>query len=173
MELHGGTIGVASDGIDHGSEFKVTLPLSLSAERIENGAPDGSPSPPVSGRKVLVVDDNVDSADMTALLLENIGYEVRTAYAGNAALDQADAFRPDIVLLDLGLPDLNGYEVARRIRTLPWGGDVVLVAISGWGRDEDRRRSTAAGFDRHLTKPVDPDLLFRTIRDTAPNAARD
>ena len=173
VELHGGTIGVASAGIDHGSEFKVTLPLSLSAQRIEKGAPDGSPSPPVSGRKILVVDDNVDSADLIALLLESVGHEVRTAYAGNRALDQADAFRPDIVLLDLGLPDLDGYEVARRIRTLPWGGDVVLVAISGWGRDEDRRRSTAAGFDRHLTKPVDPDLLFRTIRDAAPNAARD
>jgi CheY-like chemotaxis protein len=132
---------------------------------IENSAAVASPLPHVSGRKVLVVDDNVDSTDVTALVLGSIGGEVRTSDAGHSSLHEAETFRPDIVLLDLGPPDLDGYEVARRIRGLPWGGDVALVAISGWGRDEDRQRSTDAGFDHHVMKPVDPDVLLSIVRN--------
>jgi len=113
----------------------------------------------------LVVDDNVDAAQVTALLLEGIGCETRTAHDGNAALAEAEIFQPAIVLLDLGLPDLDGYEVARRIRALPCGGKLLLVAISGWGRDEDREQSKHAGFDHHLIKPVDPDVLIQIVRE--------
>ena len=173
VELHGGAIHVTSAGIDRGSEFTVTLPLSPSTERIER-RDTAAPSPPrFAGCKVLVVDDNVDAAHVTALLLEGIGCDTRTAHDGHAALIEADMFRPAIVLLDLGLPDLDGYEVACRIRALPWGGDVKVIAISGWGRDEDRQRSAATGFDRHLIKPVDPDLLLSIIRDTVVNEEPD
>jgi signal transduction histidine kinase/CheY-like chemotaxis protein len=165
VELHGGTIRVASAGIDHGSEFTVTLPLSAVTERIERSDTSTSPSHQSAGCKVLIVDDNVDAALLTALLVEGIGCETRTAREGHAALAEAATFRPALVLLDLGLPDLDGYEVARRIRALPWGADVVLVAISGWGRDEDREQSKKAGIDRHLIKPVGPDLLLQIVRD--------
>jgi len=165
VEMHGGTIAVASAGIDHGSQFTVTLPISSSTRPTERSETAKSFGPPFAPCKVLVVDDNVDAAQVTALLLEGIGCETRTAHDGYAALAEAEIFQPAIMLLDLGLPDLDGYEVARRIRALPCGGKLLLVAISGWGRDEDREQSKNAGFDHHLIKPVDPDVLIQIVRE--------
>lgn len=109
--------------------------------------------------RVLVVDDNVDSADSLALLLGLMGHTVCTAHDGAEALQQAEVFRPDLVLMDLGMPRMDGCEAARRLRQAPWAGAVVLVALTGWGQDEDRRRTEDAGFDHHLIKPVDPTAL--------------
>jgi CheY-like chemotaxis protein len=117
-------------------------------------------------RRILVVDDNKDSADSLSMMLGITGMDVRTAYDGLEAVAAAAAFNPDVVLLDIGLPKLNGYEVARRIREHPWGKDMVLVAVTGWGQEEDRRRSQEAGFNAHMVKPVDPAALQRLL--TAP-----
>ena len=119
-------------------------------------------SPPAA-RRVLIVDDNRDSADTAGLLLTALGCQVRTAYAGQAAIREAEAFRPEIVLLDLGMPMMDGFETCGRIRAHDWGRGIFIVALSGWGRPEDRDRSVRAGFDRHLTKPVDPDELSNVV----------
>ena len=110
-------------------------------------------------KRVLVVDDNTDSAESLSLLLELMGHTVRTAHDGEQALAEAEAFRPELVLMDIGMPRMDGYEAARRLRELAWGTEVVLVALTGWGQDEDKRRSEEAGFDHHLIKPVDPAAL--------------
>jgi signal transduction histidine kinase len=163
VELHGGRVEARSDGIGHGSEFVVCLPVS--AAQTGNGASadlsDGAAER--GGRRILVVDDNRDSADGLALLLELGGDEVRTAYDGLAALEAAAQFRPEAVLMDIGMPGLNGYDAARRIREQPWGGNVVLIALTGWGQEEDRRLSLEAGFDVHLTKPVDHRALAKLL----------
>jgi CheY-like chemotaxis protein len=119
---------------------------------------------------VLVVDDNRDAADSCATLLELAGHRVQTAYNGTRALQLGEAFHPDIVLLDIGLPDLNGFEVARRMRAAPWGARLPLVAVTGWGKEEDRQRAFDAGFNRHLTKPVAPaavTAIVNTLADPA------
>ena len=121
-------------------------------------------------RRVLVADDNQDSAETLSLLVQTLGNEVRTANDGAHALEEAESFRPDVVLLDIGMPGLDGYEVARRIRAQPWGATVVLVALTGWGQDEDRRRSREAGFDRHLLKPVDIGPLQEALAASRPSA---
>jgi len=108
----------------------------------------------LSGRRILVVDDNKDSADTLCMLLQLNNNELRTAYDGLEAVNAAETFQPELVLLDIGLPKLNGYEVARRIRSQPWSRDVILVALTGWGQDEDKRRSQEAGFNFHIVKPV-------------------
>jgi CheY-like chemotaxis protein len=110
-------------------------------------------------KRVLVVDDNADSAESLSLLLELMGHTVCTAHDGEQALAEAEGFRPDLVLMDIGMPRMDGYEAARRLRQNAWAHTVVLVALTGWGQDEDRRRSEAAGFDHHLIKPVDPAAL--------------
>lgn len=110
-------------------------------------------------KRVLVVDDNVDSAESLSLLLGLLGHTVCTAHDGAEALREAEAFRPDLVLMDIGMPRMDGYEAARRLRQAPWATSVVLVALTGWGQDEDRRRTEAAGFTHHLIKPVDPAAL--------------
>jgi len=114
-------------------------------------------------RRILVVDDNVDSAESLAELMRLGGHEVRTAYTGPTAVETATAFRPEVVLLDIGLPILNGYDAARRIREQPWGKDMVLVALTGWGQEEDRRKSKDAGFDLHMVKPVDLNVLTERL----------
>jgi CheY-like chemotaxis protein len=153
VELHGGTVAAHSDGPGCGCEFTVRLPL----------APEESePAPPPAssgGRRILVADDNTDAAQALALLLELSGHEVRTAADGEAALSVAAEFTPEIVLLDIGMPVLDGLETAYRMRAEPWGADIIHVAVSGWGADTDRDRSTAAGFDHHLVKPVEPETL--------------
>jgi PAS domain S-box-containing protein len=158
VKLHGGTIDAHSDGRMQGSEFVVRLPLGLpsSAQPVAD-----SPSEHASARKlrVLVADDNADNAEVSGTLLELWGHEVHVAHTGHAALTLAESQRPAVLLLDIGMPDLNGYDVAAAIRAAPWGQEMILIAVTGWGRDEDRLRSQSVGFNHHLTKPVDPTKL--------------
>jgi PAS domain S-box-containing protein len=155
IELHGGRIEATSAGIGQGSEFIIRLPATTNQPIPNPGEPAPAPSPQLPRRRVLVVDDSPDAADSLALLLKLAGQDVRAVYEGPAALTQAETYRPDLVFLDIGMPGLDGYEVARRLRRLPNAGDMFLVALTGWGQDEDRRRSQEAGFDRHLIKPVE------------------
>jgi len=145
-----------------GSEFIVSLPLAQAvtdsvAERQEDVGPIPVAHLP---RRVLVVDDNMDSAESLVMLLRMMGNDVNTAHDGLEAVALAAEFRPNVVLLDIGLPKLNGYDAARRIREQAGGGEIVLVALTGWGQEEDRRLSREAGFDHHIAKPVD----FATLR---------
>jgi CheY-like chemotaxis protein len=159
VELHGGTVTAHSAGPGQGSEFEVRLPaLPTSGTDARKPEEDGlrSGGPP---RRVLVVDDNVDAAESTALLLRFLGHEVQVAHDGPSALEAARQFRPEIVLLDIGLPGMSGYEVARALRARPEGRGVVLAAVTGYGQEEDRRQSREAGFDYHLTKPLAPGAL--------------
>lgn len=121
--------------------------------------------PPKARLKVLVVDDNPDSALSMAMMLSMMGHDTRTAHDGEAALTTAEEFRPQVVLLDIGLPKLNGYEVAQRIRGQEWGTAMFLVAITGWGQDEDRRRSEDVGMNLHMVKPVEPGALDRVLSE--------
>jgi CheY-like chemotaxis protein len=116
-----------------------------------------------AGRRVLVVDDNQDAADTLALLLELMGHRTRTAHDGLAALDAAAEFEPEVVLLDIGLPKMNGYDVCREMRKQPWGRNIYLVALTGWGQAEDQRKASEAGFDRHLVKPVEESVLQKLL----------
>jgi signal transduction histidine kinase len=164
--LHGGTVEARSEGIGRGSEFIVRLPLacSVSGAAQEDGAGPGHGNRRV---RVLVADDNHDSAESCAALLQLNGHEVHTADGGRSALELAEKVRPDVVLLDIGMPDLNGYEVARSIRAASWGQQMILVAVTGWGQQEDKRRALDAGFDHHLTKPVDGRALESLVRRCA------
>ncbi|HEX6999843.1 MAG TPA: ATP-binding protein [Gammaproteobacteria bacterium] len=162
--MHGGTLEARSEGIGRGSEFIVRLPVlepALPADgKHEPAAAAGAPLRHLS---VLVADDNEDALATLAHMLELAGHRVHTAHDGLQALEAARALSPDVALLDIGMPGLDGNEVARRIRELPRGKDVLLVALTGWGQEEDKRRSSEAGFDAHLTKPVDPGVLLRVI----------
>jgi PAS domain S-box-containing protein len=160
VEMHGGRVEAQSAGPGQGAEFAVHLPrLVPAAPMTEFGEAGGGSAPRTKGLRVLVVDDNVDSADSMALLLSLDGHETRTAFDGPGALTAAAEFLPQAVLLDIGLPGMDGYEVARRMRELPELQDVLMIAITGYGQEDDRTRSKAAGFDHHLVKPVDPDAL--------------
>ena len=156
VELHGGSVSATSAGPNLGSEFIVRLPLSTSegvpAPVVAPPAP--IEAPPMQGLRVLVADDNSDALESLALLLEVCGHEVRKASDGSETLQAVAAWRPDLALLDIGMPILDGYEVARRIRSEPWGRELFLVAVSGWGQAEDRQRATDAGFDLHFRKPI-------------------
>jgi len=172
VDMHGGTIRATSAGVGRGSEFVVRLPLAdtrAAAERVEAAANGAAAAAPAC--RVLVADDLRDSADSLGLLIELMGHTVEVVYDGESALRSAGRFRPDIALLDLGMPKLDGFEVCRRIRAEPWGRTMRLVAQSGWGQDEDRRRTAAAGFDHHLVKPIDPlalDALVQALAATVP-----
>ena len=167
IDRHGGQIAVKSDGLGKGTEFTIRLPALIdppaSVDRTARTAPSERQHVP---RRVLVVDDNLDSADMLALLLESHAHEVRQAHDGLKAVEIATEWRPDVVLLDIGLPRLNGYQVAERIRAEA-SFQPFLVALTGWGQEEDRRKSEQAGFDAHLLKPVDHDVLTDLIADLA------
>jgi signal transduction histidine kinase/ActR/RegA family two-component response regulator len=164
VELHGGRVEARSGGPGRGSEFVVRLPV------VDAPLPHG-PQQPAEGpredggrkRRILVVDDNRDAADSLALMLQMMGHETRTAYDGVAAVEAAAKFRPEVVVLDIGLPKRNGYEAARQIRRQGWGEALVLIALTGWGQEEDKRRALEAGFDHHLTKPVDAADLERLL----------
>jgi len=164
VDLHGGTIEACSEGAGHGSEFVVTIPVHHGeSPRAVATSPTAERREQV-GRRILVADDNQDAADSLALLLSTGGHEVRIAHGGHGAVVLASDFRPEIALLDIGMPDLNGYEVARQLREPSWGKTLRLIALTGWGQEEDKQRALAAGFDHHLTKPVDLAELERLIR---------
>jgi signal transduction histidine kinase/CheY-like chemotaxis protein len=160
-ELHGGTVEARSAGLGQGSEFTLRLPVYAH----QFSSPQMADLAPLSPerRRVLIADDNRDAAESLSLLLELSGHEVRVAHLGQTALSLAQTFRPDVALLDIGMPDLSGYEVARALRQEPWATDLQLIALTGWGQDDDRRSAMEAGFDHHMTKPVDPDQRGRLI----------
>lgn len=156
VELHGGRVGAHSEGRGRGAEFVVELPLALQpAPAVESLAPLRSSAQARRSLRVLVVDDNADSAESMGMVLDMVGMDHRVAYDGPSALDAVQLFRPDVVLLDIGMPGMDGYEVARRIRQSPLSGRTVLIALTGWSQPQDRQRSHEAGFDHHLSKPVD------------------
>jgi CheY-like chemotaxis protein len=161
VEMHDGRVDACSEGIGRGSEFVVRLPVAMEASVPQRD--HGEPAAPKSPLRILIVDDNRDGADSLAMMLRLMGNETATAYDGQEGVDLALRFRPDVTLLDIGLPKLNGYEAARRIREQPWGKHPALIAVTGWGQDEDRRRSHDAGFDHHLVKPVDPAALMKLL----------
>ncbi|HKO67754.1 MAG TPA: ATP-binding protein [Burkholderiaceae bacterium] len=177
VELHGGSVEAHSEGQGRGSEFVVHLPLTVAAAKVPPQGPASLLSRQSKNIRVLVVDDNVDSAESLSQCLRMLGYRTLTAHDGLAAVSSAEAYQPDIALLDIGLPHMSGYEAARRIRALPRSERLLLIALSGWGQDEDRRKSKAAGFDHHFVKPVDIDALtnvlaereYRSAVPTAPN----
>ncbi len=168
VEMHNGTVEAHSDGLGEGCEFVVRLPLMSKEHRQrteeENG---GAPQEPVrsSGHRLLVVDDNRDAADSLAMLLRLQGHEVRVAHDGPAALEMVKGYCPALVFLDIGMPGMDGYEVARRLRQQPGLENVRLAALTGWGQQEDRRRTAEAGFDHHLVKPVEPKALDGLLAD--------
>jgi PAS domain S-box-containing protein len=169
VEMHGGTVEASSEGRGKGSEFIVRLPALGSAAAGKPKNKDGTvPSNVVKGRRILVVDDNQDASTSLAMLLKLMGNEVRTAFDGLAAIDAAGTYRPDIMLLDIGMPKLNGYDVCRRIRQEPWGRNITIVALTGWGQEEDRVRSREAGFDGHLVKPVELGALQQVLMERRP-----
>jgi CheY-like chemotaxis protein len=159
VEMHSGSIEVSSAGLNQGSEFKVRLPLFYEVREMgvdEDG--ESSEKKPVTSRalKILVVDDNEDAANMLQRVLKSMGHNANVAYDGEAAIPAATSMLPDLILMDLGMPKLNGYEAAGQIRSQEWGKPIVLVALTGWGQEEDKQRTQAAGFDMHLVKPIEP-----------------
>ena len=158
VRLHGGTIGVRSEGPGRGSTFTVRLPVGSAA------TPDGEREPAVAPpagvvRRVLIVDDNEAFLESVSLIVEKLGHEVRTACDGRSAVEVASEFEPEVVLMDLGMPEMNGFDAGRILQAQPWSGDMTLVALTGWGRDEDKERTKEAGFHHHLVKPVTVDEL--------------
>src|SRR5215210_604942 len=156
VEMHGGTVEAESPGPGQGSALTVRLPvLEDRAESSDGTAAEGGPESAGSKRRILVVDDNEDSAASMQMMLQLLGNEVRTAHDGYEAVERAEQFRPQVVLMDVGMPNLNGYEATQCIREQPWGHDMVIIALTGWGQEEDRARSKEAGCDGHLVKPVE------------------
>ena len=162
VELHGGSITVHSEGRGRGSEFVVRLPRVAKGETMPATNHD-APAPVVPRRRILIVDDNEDGATSLSMLLNLVGHQTFTANDGHEALSAFERIRPDVALLDIGLPGINGFEVARRIRELPFGREAVLIAVTGWGQEDDRSRSRAAGFDAHLVKPVNHEELTKLL----------
>jgi signal transduction histidine kinase/DNA-binding NarL/FixJ family response regulator len=168
VEMHGGSVAVASEGPGRGSTFSVRLPLAAAPRQIE--ASDDAPTLASSSLKVLVVDDNIGAAESLARLLTHEGHQTRLAYDGASALDMAGKFKPQVVVLDLGLPEVDGYEVARRLKTDPATSDMLLLAVSGYGQEEDLRRSNEVGFRRHFIKPLDFSALLQLLAQEFPAA---
>ena len=164
IEMHGGTVTAFSHGEGRGSEFVVRLPMLPDRTRIASGSSDPESTLLGDGaRRILIVDDNADATNSLARVLELLGNVVCTAYDGEAGIKAAQAFRPDVVLMDIGMPKLNGHEACRYIRDQPWGRNILMVAVTGWGLDNDRQQSAAAGFEHHLVKPVDPVAVMTLI----------
>ncbi len=166
VEMHGGLIEVKSDGPTKGSEFTVRLPILVEVR--DNGKPP-SASPTqlaaTGGRRVLVVDDNQAAVKLLSMVIQSMGNEVQTAYNGQEAVEVAATFLPEVVLMDLGMPKMNGYDAAQHIRKQSWGQNMLLVALSGWGQEDDKRRTKEAGFDHHLTKPAEPAEIRRLLAE--------
>ena len=163
VEMHGGTIEARSNGSGTGTEFEVRLPAMAAPAMTMDGESNGDDLASIPRRRVLVVDDNQDAAEALATILSMYGHDTAMAHDGMAALDTAGSFKPEVVFLDIGMPSMDGHETARRIRQQPWGKDMVLVALTGWGQTEDRRKSREAGFDHHLVKPADPALVVELL----------
>jgi signal transduction histidine kinase len=170
-EMHGGTIKVHSEGLGRGSEFTMKLPIVVkNAQSLDKAQPAvtvmATPrAKPIADSRILVVDDNQDACETLGALFEADGYQVARAYDGYQAVEVAKTTAPGIVVLDIGLPGIDGYEAARRIRDLPGGKDMLMIALTGWGQANDKRLAMEAGFDRHLVKPVDFDLLKHCIAE--------
>ena len=162
VELHGGSVDARSAGPHRGAEFVVRLPIVMEAFGPKTAIPDDE-RPRRSSFRILVVDDNQDGAEILAMMLEAMGNETRVAHDGEEAVAATVEFRPDVILLDIGLPKLNGYEVCRRIRAQPGGKDLIIIAQTGWGQKEDRQRTREAGFDHHMVKPLDPRALQKLL----------
>jgi PAS domain S-box-containing protein len=163
VEMHGGSVEARSEGSGRGSEFLVRLPI-LQESFVPPAAP-GDDLAPKAALRILIVDDNRDGAESLGMMLNLMGNQTRTAHDGEAGVAMAEKFRPDVVLIDIGMPKLNGYEACRRLREQPWGKAMLLIAVTGWGQDEDRRRSHEAGFDHHLVKPVQPQALMKLLTE--------
>jgi CheY-like chemotaxis protein len=164
VTYHGGSVSVDSGGIGTGSTFTVRLPLFHAASsHPEPATPELGRTPASHRHRILVADDNVDAAESMAALIAFHGHDAQVAHGGLEALEKAQRLRPDLVFLDLGMPDVDGLETARRLRATPEGQRAVLVALTGWGQSADRERTTAAGFDAHLVKPIDEKTLLRTL----------
>ncbi len=154
VELHGGTITANSRGLGQGSEFVVRLPILTDRNETPESGPEPEPGLPTLTLRILVVDDSPDTVESLALLLGLAGHQTATASNGLAAITLAETYRPQVILLDIGLPGMSGYDVCRAMRAMPWGQAVMMIAITGWGHEEERRRTADAGFTAHLVKPV-------------------
>jgi CheY-like chemotaxis protein len=163
IEIHGGHIEARSEGEGQGSEFIVRLPERARTQ------PMSADTPPAATthvpRRVLIADDNVDAAESLSMLLHSMGHETYVVHDGLAAIEAGNQLRPDVVILDIGMPKLDGYEAARRIAAQPWSKTTLLVALTGWGKESDQERATRAGFHRHLLKPVDLELLAKLLAE--------
>jgi CheY-like chemotaxis protein len=169
VEMHGGSVEAHSDGPNRGSEFIVRLPIVVELLG-ESHAADLDCRPLTGKRRMLIVDDNENAAHVLGMLLTALGNEVQTAFDGLTAIELAERFRPDVMLLDIGMPKMNGYETARFIRQQPWGKDIVLAALTGWGQEEDKRRTREVGFDYHFVKPLDPAVLQKFLAECQPKS---
>lgn len=168
VEMHGGTVTVHSAGVGEGSEFVVRLPVMVEPLKPPSPEPTVDEPKTATARRILVVDDNPDSATSLAMLMKITGNVTHTAFDGLEAVEAAATFRPDVILLDIGLPKLNGYEACRRIRQQPWGKNIVMVAVTGWGQEEDREKSRDAGFNGHMVKPVELAALTKLLAELLP-----
>jgi CheY-like chemotaxis protein len=166
VELHGGRVEARSGGAERGSEFEVMLPCVHSPDRIAPQSPASMETAPVPElrHRVVIADDNRDGADSLAMLLNLSGFEVYTAHTGPEALEAAIRYKPRVAILDIGMPGMNGYELARRIRVEAWGTRMMLIAVTGWGQEQDKLKAQTAGFDHHFTKPVDFSALEQVLR---------
>jgi CheY-like chemotaxis protein len=165
VELHGGTVVAYSDGLGKGSRFSVRLPVAGHEEPVVVSLEAPLSRSPAVRRRVLLCEDNRDVARSVARLVRVFGHEIRVAFDGREALQIGNEFRPDVVLMDIGLPGMNGYDVGREIRSRPWGSALALIALTGWGSETDKLRALEAGFDEHLTKPVESHVLEAALRD--------
>ena len=166
VELHGGTIIATSAGLHKGSTFTVMLPCAMASNVLQPPPTPADTTQDSALHRILVVDDNLDAAQSLAMLLQMDGHETAVAHDGQRALEVAQSFSPQVILLDIGLPLMNGYEVAKQLREQPWGRAIKLIAVTGWGQDQDRQQALAAGFDHHLTKPLDPARLSSLLGGT-------
>jgi CheY-like chemotaxis protein len=171
VEMHGGSIEAASDGPRRGATFSIRLPVDDVQPAVQAADAGDNGAVASDGKRVMIVDDNVDAAETLALLLDEVGYATAVVFDARTALDTALRFRPEVVFLDLGMPHLNGFDLARQLRGQPALDDVVLVALSGWGTEQDRERCRDAGIDRHLTKPALPADILGILSDTRTGTA--